>query len=354
MRKVAVVIPAFEPDKRLISLADTLTVNGIGPIYIVNDGSGQVYDDIFDRAGDIVRKNGGAVLRHETNKGKGRALKTAFAYILENAGDVEAVVTADSDGQHSYECIRRVIEASAENQDCLILGVRTFENTDIPWKSRFGNQLTKKVFRYITGTYISDTQTGLRAIPVSYLPELLDIRGERFEFEMRMLVDAVDKIRIIEIPVQTIYDSKENHQTHFDPVRDSVRIYRILGERFFKFFLTSMSSCLLDMVIFGVLCRILKTKHPALYIAYSTVAARVISAIYNYFMNYKVVFKSQENVGKAAVKYFLLAVLQMSCSAALVTGLVRMCPGVTELLLKAVVDTTLFFISYSIQQRLVF
>ena len=354
MRKAAVVIPSFEPDERLISLVDDLTVKNIGPIYIVNDGSGPEYEDIYGRIEDKVNKSGGVILRHEVNKGKGRALKTAFEYILENDKDVEVVVTADSDGQHTPECIRRVMDASSENRDCLVLGIRTFDNSDIPWKSRFGNQLTEKVFKYITGTHITDTQTGLRAIPRNYLPDLLNIKGERFEFEMRMLVDAVDKIKIVEVPIQTIYDSKENHQTHFDPFKDSLRIYRILGERFIKFFLSSMSSCLLDLLLFWVFCYFLKKKEPVLYITYSTVAARVISAVYNYSLNYKVVFKSQENAGKAAVKYFLLAVMQMGCSAVLVTGLVRMLPGAKEVLVKAVVDTTLFFISYAVQQRLVF
>ncbi len=354
MDKIAIVIPAYEPDERLISLIEDLTKKEIGPIYIVNDGSAAEFDVVFDAIKDKVEKSGGLVLNHEINKGKGRALKTAFEYILNNEPNVQVVVTADSDGQHTGDCILRVMNASRENKNSLVLGIRTFEDKEIPWKSSFGNKLTEKVFKYVTGVHITDTQTGLRAIPRDYLPELLNIKGERFEFEMRMLIDAVEKLEIVEVPIKTIYESKENHQTHFDPIKDSIRIYRILGERFIKFIFSSVSSCLLDLILFGVLCHFLKAKDPILYVTYATVIARIFSAMYNYGINYGLVFKSKENVGKAAAKYFLLAVIQMICSALLVTGLVNLFPNGIEVIFKAIVDTMLFFVSYSIQQKLVF
>ncbi len=354
MNKIAIIIPAYEPDERLISLIDDLTQKDMGRIYIVNDGSDVKYDVIFDAIKEKVEKNGGAILRHEVNKGKGRALKTAFEYILSNVENVQAVVTADSDGQHTGECIQRVIDTSLENENSLVLGIRKFEDEEIPWKSKFGNIITEKVFKYITGAHITDTQTGLRAIPRWYLPELLNIKGERFEFEMRMLIDAVDRVNIIEIPIQTIYESKDNHQTHFDPLIDSIKIYRILGERFIKYMFSSVSSCLLDLLSFSFLCYFFKQEDPLLYVAYSTVIARIISSTYNYAINYRIVFKSKENAGKAAIKYFTLAVLQMSCSAFFVTGLVRLFPNVVEVIFKAIVDTALFFVSYYIQQMLVF
>ena len=354
MSNAAIVIPSYEPDERLTCLVNDLLNNSLGPIYIVNDGSGSEYDSIFESITEPVKASGGAVLQHEVNRGKGRALKTAFEYILNNDKDVEFVVTADSDGQHTCECIQRVIDASLKNRKCMVLGVRTFDQEDVPWKSRVGNNLTVKVFEYITGVHITDTQTGLRAVPREYLPDLLNVKGERFEYEMRMLIDAVDKMDVIEVPIKTIYDSKENHQTHFNPLKDSIRIYRILCERFVKYIFSSVSACLLDLLIFGIACSLLKQKQPALYITYATVIARVVSAVYNYLINYRIVFKSNEDSGKAAVKYFLLAVVQMSCSALLVTGLSRIWPDGIEVLLKAIVDTALFFISYAIQQRFVF
>ena len=135
MSKVAIVIPSYEPDKRLIHLVNDLVSSGLGPIYIVNDGSGSGYDSIFESIKDTVEASGGAVLQHEVNRGKGRALKTAFEYILNNDKDVEFVVTADSDGQHTCECIQRVIDASLKNKDCLDIVIR---NTRI--RSRQNNE----------------------------------------------------------------------------------------------------------------------------------------------------------------------------------------------------------------------
>ena len=212
MSNAAIVIPSYEPDERMVQLINDLVNKGMGPIYIVNDGSGREYDGIFYSIRNMVESGGGAILQHDVNRGKGRALKTAFEYILKNDQDVESVVTADSDGQHTCECIQRVIDAGLKNKQCLILGVRTFDRDGVPWRSRAGNKITERVFEYITGVHITDTQTGLRAIPREYLPDLLNVKGERFEYEMRMLIDAVDKMDVIEVPIQTIYDSKENHQ----------------------------------------------------------------------------------------------------------------------------------------------
>ena len=355
MGKIAIIIPTYEPDERLVSLLKKLDSRGMGPVILVNDGSvGNNYDAIFERAKELIEKRGGRLLTHDVNRGKGRALKTAFSYILDNYNDVMAVVTADSDGQHSCECIQKVIDEVINNKESIILGVRKFNMDGIPWKSRFGNTLTEKIFKYVTGKHISDTQTGLRGIPCEYMKELLKLKGERFEFEMRMLVDVVGKREIVEVSIETIYDSGENHQTHFDPFKDSIRIYKILVEKIMKFILSSLSSSIIDIVLFGIFCLFLKTSMPAMYVTVSTVIARIISATYNYFINYIVVFKSKENVGTSAIKYIILAMGQMICSALLVTILVYVFPVGLEILFKVIVDTILFFVSYKIQQKFVF
>ena len=267
MNNTAIVIPSYEPDERLIALVDALIRAAIGPIYIVNDGSGDKYDDIFRQVAIPVEKTSGKILKHDVNRGKGRALKTAFEYILENDESVETVVTCDCDGQYSCDCIKRIANAGNANTDCLILGARSFDKEGIPWKSRFGNSITKKIFGYITGVHISDTQTGLRAIPRSFLPQLLTLNGNRYEYEMEMLVLAVKNIPVMEVPIETIYDSAKKHQTHFDTFRDSVRIYRILCGTLLRYTFSSLSSCLLDLAIFGVMCHLLRGMAPTLYVA---------------------------------------------------------------------------------------
>ena len=221
-----IVIPSYEPDERLLQLLETLKAGRQGPVVIVDDGSGAAYKDIFERAGAYVDVLGGAVLTHEVNRGKGRALKTAFAFILKKYPEAIGCVTADSDGQHTAECIEKVSKTLKDHPDSLVLGVRRFDGEDVPWRSRMGNGITERVFAYVAGVHVTDTQTGLRGIPRTFMKELLDVPGERFEFETQMLLESAGNYPIIEVPIRTIYDSKENHQTHFNTLTDSVKIYR--------------------------------------------------------------------------------------------------------------------------------
>lgn len=354
MNQIGIVIPAFEPDERLLHLLNDLTSNHLGPIYIVDDGSAESFQPIFQKASEFLKKTGGTVLHHPVNRGKGRALKTAFEYILNTNKNITAVVTADSDGQHTPECIKKVIHAVLSHDNYLVLGVRTFDTDGIPWKSRLGNRLTEKLFRYLSGVHISDTQTGLRGIPRKYMQELLDLKGERFEFEMRMLLDAADRYPIMEVPIATVYDSAEHHQTHFNPIMDSLKIYRILGEKFMKYVFSSLSSCVLDLVLFWLICISCRNFFPLLYITVATITARFFSSIYNYFINYKIVFRSREKIRRSVIKYYILAILQMTCSAVFVTLFKNLLPVCPEVVIKIFIDTVLFFISYHIQQNLIF
>lgn len=351
---IPIIIPAYEPDERLIDLLYDLKNANISPIIIIDDGSGDSYNNIFQKAKQIIEPMGGSVLTHEVNKGKGRALKTAFSYVLDSYQDAIGVVTADSDGQHTVECITKVSKALKQRPNELILGVRDFDEEGIPWKSEFGNKLTMKVLSYVSGLKVSDTQTGLRGIPKAFLEELLNVKGERFEYEMRMLLETVDKIPIHEVKIKTIYDSVECHQTHFNPVVDSIKIYKVLGYKFLLYIFSSLSSSVLDIGLFALFCYIMKGREIGIYIALATVFARIVSATYNFAINYKKVFVSQSNIGKAALKYAGLALVQMFCSALFVTFFVKVFSFFSEVVIKMIVDTTLFFLSYFVQRKWVF
>ena len=184
-------------------------------------------------------------------------MKTAFSFVLEYYPEITGVVTADSDGQHNKMSIDSVKVELRENPESLILGVRCFDNDGIPWKSIFGNRLTVKTFQYISGIKVSDTQTGLRGIPKEYIRQLLNVKGERFEFETEMLIESLGKYPIIEVSISTIYDSEKNHKTHFQPILDSLKIYRVFGRIFLKYILSSFSSSFLDLVLFTLLYKFL-------------------------------------------------------------------------------------------------
>lgn len=351
---VPIVIPSYEPDDRLISLLHDFDDKAMGPVIIVNDGSSEEYDKIFAEAESIITKRGGKYISYRPNRGKGRALKTAFSYIKDNMPDSIGCVTADSDGQHTPECISKIIDTLIAKPDNLVLGVRKFDKKEIPWKSYFGNTITICVFSYVAGMRVSDTQSGLRGIPFKFMSELIDTKGERFEYEMQMLLECAGRYDLTEVPIATIYDSKENHQTHFRPFQDSVIIYRVLGKKFFKFVFASVSSFIVDILLFYLFVLLFKDVFGAFYITFATIGARVISAVYNYLINYKFVFKSKASRTTSLTKYALLAIVQMLLSAGIVSLIVFMLPNSWETLVKMIVDMILFLISYAVQQRFVF
>ncbi len=347
---IPVIIPAYEPDEKLLILLNHLKEAGIRNMIVVDDGSGSDYQTLFARA---EATEGCTVLHHAVNLGKGRALKTAFNACLLRFPTQCGCVTADSDGQHTPQDILACMKKLWENPEALVLGCRNFDAADVPMRSSFGNKCTRKVFRYLVGLSVSDTQTGLRAIPASFMKSLMNVRGERFEYETNMLIETKNmSVPILEVPVETIY-LEENKTSHFNPIKDSVRIYMIFG----KFLFSSLSSSVLDLALFGLFCKILRaasgiwTGLP--YIVGATILARIISAIYNFLLNYKVVFQSSANLAAAAAKYFALAVCQMLCSAFLVNELFGLLGGY-EVAVKIPVDVLLFFLSFVIQREFVY
>ena len=343
-----IIIPAYEPDDKLIGLMDNLASAGLSPIVVVNDGSDRsAYGRIFDE----VSARGAVVLDHAVNMGKGRALKTAFNYCLNEYPDMAGVITADSDGQHTASDIKKCMDALVQNPEKLVLGVRDFDESGIPARSVFGNKTTSRVMKFLTGMSISDTQTGLRGISSEFMKYLLTEKGERFEFETNMLLATKDLgIDILEVPIKTIY-LEENKSSHFNPIKDSIRIYAV----FLKFMFSSLSSSVVDIALFSVFCTVFRNVPVAIgYIMLSTILARVISATYNFLINYKVVFKSGSNSAKAAFKYILLALFIMLSSGALVSFFHGLIPASPEFVVKIPVDCLLFLVSFFVQREIVY
>ncbi len=349
---IPIIIPSLQPDENLVNIVRDLYDNNLGPIVLVDDGSGEEYSDFFERCESNF---GCIILRHAVNLGKGRALKDAFNYCLNTWQDMLGCLTADSDGQHSVECIKKCRNALCDNPNNLVLGVRDFGKEDVPQKSRFGNTLTRRVCGALCGVHVTDTQTGLRGIPTGFMKQLLSVAGERFEFETRMLLETKDKWQITEVVIETIYDSKENHATHFDPILDSIRIYKIFVGEFARFIFSSLSSFVIDILLFSLFCGLLDIDNRGkIYLIAATAAARVISSVYNFAINRVFVFHSKSGRTTSAVKYFCLAVVQMLCSAGAVTGIAVLLPNASENLIKIFVDIILFVISFWVQREFVY
>jgi glycosyltransferase involved in cell wall biosynthesis len=223
LSRCAVLVPAWQPDSGLVMLVDALLNAGFGSVVVVDDGSGTCYFDIFE----VLRPcSGVVVLTHAVNLGKGRALKTGFNHVLSAMPDVDAVVTADADGQHRVHDIAAVAMCLLSAEGEVVLGTREF-GKEVPWRNWFGNRVTRFLFGLVAGVRVRDTQTGLRGFSREVLPELLVLGGERYEYEMSVLAYICKRTVPVELPIETLY-LEGNRSSHFHPLWDSIRIYRVL------------------------------------------------------------------------------------------------------------------------------
>lgn len=347
--KMTVIIPSLNPDEKLVQVVDGLIEKGFEDILLVNDGSDAEHMKPFEIVGKYEQCH---IVSHDVNKGKGRALKTAFEYCINNRKDIDGVITVDGDNQHSADDIYACSKKMVELKNHIILGVRDFTGDNVPPKSKFGNNMTKFVFRVFCGLKISDTQTGLRAIPFEYLKLMTDIKGERFEYETNMLLEMKqNQIPYTEVGINTIY-IEENASTHFHPIKDSIKIYGVI----LKFLMSSLLASVIDIAMFAILSVIFDELDPVMKIFIATVGARIISSMVNYTFNRKAVFKSSTSVKKSMPRYYILCVIQMMVSYGLVWGVTELLSmgNALTVLAKVIIDTCLFVVSFKIQRVWVF
>lgn len=340
----AVLIPSLNPDHHLTELVEALMQAGLSDIIVIDDGSKPSCRPIFD----ALSSGGCHVLTHAVNLGKGRALKTGINAYLNLYPQGIGLITADADGQHSPEDILRIAAGMAAAPDMLILGVRNFEEENVPFKSRAGNMITRRLFGFLSGLRLTDTQTGLRGIPRSAMGWMMQLHGERYEYEMNMLIECRrHALDIVEVPIETIYINK-NAASHFHPLRDAVRIYALLA----RFASASVASSLLDIGLFALMTKAILPANFNESIAVSTVVARVGSSLFNYTVNKRAVFGGEQSRG-TLWRYYALAIVLMVASLALVRTLTPLL-GWDAVTVKIPVDVILFLASFKIQQNWVF
>lgn len=230
-QSLVIVLPSLDPDLKFDRVVDGLIDSGFEQIVIVDDGSDEAHQARFSRAAEHPQCT---VLHHGVNRGKGCALKTAFAYVLENLPDAKGVITIDGDGQHLTEDIIACGERMLQLGDRVVLGCRDFSQPGVPPRSVAGNRTTSRMFRLVYGIHLSDTQTGLRAIPRAFLEPFLQVEGERFEYETNMLLKMKRKgIAFEEQPITTVYDP-EDYSSHYNALKDSWRIFKIMFKGLFR------------------------------------------------------------------------------------------------------------------------
>lgn len=270
-------IPAYEPDKKMVELVERLSENNVG-ILIVNDGSSQNSKKYFD----MVRKKA-VIVNLAENCGKGTALKTGMKNLLTYFPKCENFITADADGQHTVDDILRVRKELNLGSD-FILTVRKINlNSHTPFRSQFGNKLSRYVYSVLTGHYLSDNQSGLRGFSVKHIGWLTKVAGNKYDYEMNMLYYA-DKqnISITTIPIETVYIDN-NSSSHFDPIMDTLRIYKRL---FATAWVTFASVVLVEIMMLAI-----SMIFNYSYIYFTIPSIGLISALFKIFVNKFVVFK---------------------------------------------------------------
>jgi glycosyltransferase involved in cell wall biosynthesis len=348
---IAIVIPSLEPGSSLLPLLSELHDLQFGEIIVIDDGSSADYAAVFESARTDF---GCTILTHEVNRGKGRALKTAYAHVRENSA-ITDIVTADADGQHLPTDIAAVADRLLENRTgslrALVLGTRDFNAEQIPWKSRFGNKFSSGLVRVLFGRYVSDTQTGLRGIPVELLPDLSRVKGERFEYEMNALLRMLTvHAPVQELPISTVYHDMDNSQSHFRPVRDSIQVFA----QIVRFATSSLLGSLVDLALYALIVNVFfnGSANPVGIIT-AVAIARVASSLLNFVVNRQIVFHDGSSVRTAILRYYLLALGLLIVSAG-GSALMAQVLGGHVVWAKIIVDTLLFAVSYLIQKRWVF
>lgn len=340
--KYAVLVPAYKPvyDQMVPFVKELLGI--YKHVVAVDDGGGEAFADVFAEC----KRLGCTVLTHEVNRGKGAALRTGVTYIMKELPDILGVITADCDGQHTVPDIVRVTEAQSEHPECMIIGGRRFTG-DVPKRSMVGNTVTRHIYKLATGISIYDTQTGLRGFPSFLLDELAELKGDRYEYEMNMLLKLREwGVQPYEIEIKTIYIN-DNKGSHYNGFRDTVRI----GARILLYALGSGISFIVDQALFLLFSFLGMPYWFAFFIA------RVLSSVVNYLINRKVVFGGKNYKKGTTLKYFSLAagVMLLGMGVQWLVGNVGDGLGVgIAWIIKLVYDCVMFFVNYIIQRDFVF
>ena len=369
MRDISIILPSYKPDEKLGETIESFHDAGFEDIIVVDDGGGADYRHIFEAVEKLPYCT---VLTHEVNRGKGAALKTALKYYWESRRGI-GVICADGDGQHLASDALNIAETMLCNYrtelETVVLGVRDFSQPDVPARSRTGNKITSGVFRLLLGMKISDTQTGFRGIPTRYIPYMVCIKGERYEYETNMLMYLKRwGIPYEEVKITTVY-LDDNKRSHFNPIKDSAKIYALIFKFvftgvFFKYIANSFGCYIIDFLIFFFTQKLFEAVgvEAASAVALAYFCGRGGSSVVNFLINRKI-FEGDKNK-RTAVKYFALVLVLLGMGTVLtsvmtmgVMSIFTVPEEATELassIVKAVVDCSLFFISYNVQKNYVF
>ncbi len=351
--KPVIIIPAFNPDMDVLTaLVEKVRTFDVERVIVVNDGSREKDLPAFE---SLACEPQVKVLYHSENLGKGAALKTGFSHLLKYRIPCSGVITMDADGQHLPEDVERIVSQSAQTPDAFILGVRQFKEA-VPLKSLLGNRITYLMFRGLTGRSVSDTQTGLRAIPAGYLEKVCSLDSDRYAYELEMLLTLIqDEVPVVEVPIKTVYVDN-NAMTSFRPIADSYLIYRTLfvwwfAFRFRQLLKYALSGGFSTIADFGSYILLINLSCG---FVTASVLARVLSTLVHFSSNKYFTFSYRDAPKMSEVGKYLVVVAFNLCSSILLIYLFITYFSLGEVIAKVVAQLLLFFATYTLLNGYVF
>lgn len=234
-KKTVIVIAVYNNVGTLRNVVERAIAQPCSGVVVVDDGCTDC------NAAEVLNGLDVTILRHEKNLGKGEALKTAVKYLAADS-DCRWMITLDADGQHAPEDVPLFLNAIAEDpqEDKILVGCRDFSDTEkIPARSIKGRKISNFWLKLETGCTLEDTQSGFRCYPV-HLINQIKCSTSRYDWETEILVrSAWAGLKFVDIPIQVEYFTPETRVSHFDVVRDNIRISlintRLVGELLIPF-----------------------------------------------------------------------------------------------------------------------
>ena len=214
---LACVVPCFNAGARIRPVLEK-TVPMAAHVIVVDDGC---TDGSIETLSDLPVE----YVVFPSNRGKGHALLAGYRTALSNPS-IQAICCLDADGQHDPAEIPKLFEAFRRTEASLLIGARVFDKAAVPWRSRFGNQVTAALTGWLLGHHLPDTQCGFRILSRQFTEDVLaSVRGGRYETEMEIIIKALrEGYRVETAPIATIYE-EANRSSHFRKLQDSFRIY---------------------------------------------------------------------------------------------------------------------------------
>jgi len=192
-------IPAFNEEKNIqeviLRLKKSPKINSI----VVDDGS-------TDSTAKLVKELGVTIIKHETNKGKGEAIKTGFNYILKNHPETKYVVLIDADMQYLPEEVERILEPLENNEAEFVMGYRNWRT--VPFRHKLGNFVWRTLFNFLFETNLKDTNCGYMGFTKDVMKKIKRLYGG-YIIENTMLVEVLkNNVKIKQVPVTVVYKHK--------------------------------------------------------------------------------------------------------------------------------------------------